>query len=399
MTFRGLLMRWVIPLVGTGAAIGALFWLYRDLDFALFAAELARAKPAWLLALAATILGEQLLRGWKWRQILYDLKPISSWRLFGAILAGYGAAILVPLGISPLVRSWLVARLENLRLATVLVTAAIERFVDGIVFAAIVGFVVLAGQLPGIDGALRTGLAIAGALNLAIFAALLWLLFGGRDRLSRPGSRLGGLIDWIASKAGGRLAGLRPSIVEGIVWPRSPARQGGIIAASFAMKAVAATHFLWAGLAVGVSLRGLDYLFLLVVAGFALVLARFIRVPGGFVIGSGFALRLLGVGDEQALAMIMFNNLATILLMVGIGLVVLWRGGIEVRALARYAGREGPLPPDHRPPERQESLLRILWPGDTRPEHPISRYWIARDGAAIGAEDPERILGDVFDYA
>ena len=71
----------------------------------------------------------------------------------------------------------------------------------------------------------------------------------------------------------------------------------------------------------------------------------------------------------------------------------------EVRALARYAGREGPLPPDHRPPERQESLLRILWPGDTRPEHPISRYGIARDGAALGAEDPERILGDVFDYA
>ena len=331
-------MRWMVPIIGTGAAIGALFWLYRDLDFVLFAAELAMANLAWLVLLALTILGEQLIRGWKWRQILYDVKPVSSWRLFGAILAGYGAAIVVPLGISPLVRSWLVARLENLRFACVLVTAAIERFIDGIVFAAIVGIVVLAGRIPGVDDDLRAGLGFAGALNLIIFAGLLWLLYKGRNPLSRAGSRFADLIYWIASKGGARLAGLRPAIVEGIVWPRGRARQTGIVAASLAMKAVAATHFLWAGLAVGVTLDGLDYLFLLVFAGFALVLARSVRVPGGFVIGSGYALKLLDVGDEQALAMIMFNNILTILLMVGIGLVVLWRSGIEVRALARVGG-------------------------------------------------------------
>ena len=69
------------------------------------------------------------------------------------------------------------------------------------------------------------------------------------------------------------------------------------------MKIIAATHFLWAGLAVGIVLTPFDYLFLMVFAGFALVLARFIRVPGGFVIGTGFALKVLGVPDEQALAM------------------------------------------------------------------------------------------------
>ena len=331
--------RWVIPILGAGLAIGVLFWLYRDLDFGLFVAGLAAASPLWLFVLGATILGEQLLRGWKWRQILYDLKPISSWRLFGAILAGYGVAILIPLGISPLVRSWLIARLEDLRIAGVLVTAAIERFIDGIVFALVVGIVALAGRIPSIEGDLRTGLAVAGALNLALFAGLLWLLFRGREPLSRAGSRTGRLIDWLASKGGVRFAGLRTSIAEGIIWPRQRARQFGVVAASIAMKAVAATHFLWAGLAVGVTLGVFDYLFLMVFAGFALVLARFIRVPGGFVIGSGTALKLLGVADEQALAMIMFNNVMSILLMVGIGLVVLWRSGVEVRSLARDSGK------------------------------------------------------------
>ncbi len=336
---RHLVTRWVIPIVGAGLAIGALFWLYQDLDFGLFVAGLATASPLWLFVLGATILGEQLLRGWKWRQILYDLKPISSWRLFGAILAGYGVAILIPLGISPLVRSWLIARLEDLRLAGVLVTAAIERFIDGIVFALVVAMVAAAGPIPSIEGEIRTGLAVAGALNLALFAGLLWLLFKGREPLSRAGSRTGRLIDWLASKGGPRFAGLRSSIAEGIIWPRQRARQFGVVAASIAMKAVAATHFLWSGLAVGVNLGLFDYLFLMVFAGFALVLARFIRVPGGFVIGSGYALKLLGVADEQALAMIMFNNIMSILLMVGIGLVVLWRSGVQLHALAQAGGK------------------------------------------------------------
>jgi len=104
------------------------------------------------------------------------------------------------------------------------------------------------------------------------------------------------------------------------------------------MKAIAATHFLWAGLAVGISLGFLDYLFLLVIAGFALVLARVIRVPGGFVIGSGFALHALGVPDEKALAMIMFTHILSIVLVVGIGLFILWRSGIEIRNMPRAQG-------------------------------------------------------------
>jgi len=36
--------------------------------------------------------------------------------------------------------------------------------------------------------------------------------------------------------------------------------------------------------------------------------------------------------------MIMFINIITILLMVGIGLVVLWRSGVDMRALTQVGG-------------------------------------------------------------
>ena len=332
---RRILVRWVFPSIGAGLAIWILFWLYKGLDFDRFMSAVSAANPGWLLALVATILGEQFLRGWKWRQILHDLKPVATKRMFGAILAGYGAATLVPLGISPLVRSWLIARLENLRLASVLVTAAVERFIDGIVFALIAGLVAAQDSIPAVNDGLRTGLGVASVLSLGFFSVLLWLVFRGQTALAREDTRVSRLIDWLAAKGGTRLTDLRTAISRGIVWPREGFRRIGIVAASVAMKVIAATHLLWAGLAVGITLGVFDYLFLLVIAGFALVLARFIRVPGGFVIGSGFALHALGVPDEKALAMIMFTHILTIVLVVGVGLVVFWQSGVEIRNMPR----------------------------------------------------------------
>ena len=333
-TFRGglwPLIRWVLPVIGAAFAVAALFWLYQGLDLERFLSAIATAELVWLIVLAGTVLLEQFIRGWKWRQILFDLKPISSFRLFGSILAGYGVAILIPLGISPLVRSWLIARLEGLRLAGVLMTSAIERFLDGIVFALIAALVATAGQIPQVEGDVRAGLAIAGGLNLLLFSVLLCLLFVGRSPLGRDGARISRWIDWLAARGGARLDGLRMAIRQGIIWPRDRRRQVGAVLASVVMKIVAATHFLWAGLAVGIILAPFDYLFLMVFAGFSLVLARFVRVPGGFVIGSGFALKLLGIPDEQALAMILFNHVLSIVLMVGLGLLFLWKSGLDIR--------------------------------------------------------------------
>ena len=326
-------LNWIVPLIGGFTAVVLLFLLYRGLDASLFIKSLASANPVFLGMLCLSVLAEQLLRGFKWRFILYDLKPISAYRLFGAILAGYGANILVPLGISPLVRSWVVARLEGLRMATVLATAAIDRFIDGIIFALIAIIVAAFGVLPSIEGNLKQGLAIAGIVNFLLFGGLLWLLFISRSRLRHQSSWPGRVIDWLSLKLGKRLVNFRSAIADGILWPREKSRGLAIILLSVLMKALALTHFFWAGLAIGVVLQFWDYLFLFLFAGFALILARFVRIPGGFVIGSGYALNLIGVAEEPALVMILFLQSFSIILTVVPGLVVLWRNGIEIRSL------------------------------------------------------------------
>jgi hypothetical protein len=59
-------------------ALALIFWLYRDLDFGRFLTGLRDAHVGWIAMLAFTILLEQVVNGWKWCQILHDVKPVRT---------------------------------------------------------------------------------------------------------------------------------------------------------------------------------------------------------------------------------------------------------------------------------------------------------------------------------
>ena len=325
------ILRWGIPLMGAALALLLVFMLYAGLNFDKFLFGLRSANPIWIIVLALTILLEQVLNGWKWRQILHDVKPVGTIRLTGALLAGYGANVLVPLGISPVVRAWIIARLEHLKMATVLTTTIISRFIDGVVFALFAGVLAVSGQVPKIDGNLELGLSVAGALNIAVFGVLLWVMFRFRNLFNTDEPMICRLFDWAATRMRGNGPRLRSDLCDGVVWPRNGARRVAVFLGAIAAKLVAATHFVWAGLAIGIVLSPWDYIFLMVFSGFIMVLGRFVRIPGSFIFAAGFALQMLDVPPESALLMILFNYIMTIIIMVGIGLIVLWQSGVDIR--------------------------------------------------------------------
>ncbi len=328
---KRILLRWAAPLIGGVVALLLIFLLYGSLDFWKFLEGLRSANPVWIVVLAVTILLEQFLNGWKWRQILHDVKSVGTLRLTGALLAGYGANVLVPLGISPLVRAWIIARLEQLKMATVLTTTIISRFVDGVIFALFAGVLAMSGQVPQVEGNLELGLSVAGALNIAVFGGLLWAMFRFRALFATDGPAICRLFDWLAKRMRGDGRELRRALCNGVVWPRDAMRRAAVFLGAVAAKLTAATHFVWAGLAVGVVLTPWDYIFLMVFAGFIMVLGRFVRIPGSFIFGAGFALQMLGVPPETALLMILFNYIMSIILVVGFGLIVLWQSGIDIQ--------------------------------------------------------------------
>ena len=171
--------RW-LPWVGALLGAAALVWVLRGFDFNRFRAVIANADFWFLLLVPLTIIVEQIVRGWKWRQLLWPLRSIRSHYLFGAIMAGYLLAIVVPFGFGTVARSWLVARHQDLRFSTVLATVALDRLTDGIVFACLVPAAVLFAAFPD-PGGVQTGLIWGGAGSLLVFVVLLATLAIYRD--------------------------------------------------------------------------------------------------------------------------------------------------------------------------------------------------------------------------
>lgn len=327
--------RW-LSWLGGAIGLALVIALAVRIDWREFVEILRSARLEYVAVTFVAIVLEQLVRAWKWRQILRPVAPVPLLRLFGATMAGWLANLLVPLGLSPFVRSWLVARDRGIAMTSVLATVAIDRLVDGLVFAGIVVFVVVAAGVPDPDGRIGLGLAVSAALSALVVLVVLVLL----ARHKRQTVAGGGIVLRLARLLPGRFAvrarALAADFAGGIVWPASPWRGAAIVLASVVIKLVAATHLFWAGLAFGVVLPPLAYLGLLAILGFVVTLSYMARIPAGFVVGAVFALGLFGVGEATAFAMVtvvMATNIAAIVLFGAWGLG-LYRVGL--RDLGRH---------------------------------------------------------------
>lgn len=328
--------RW-LPWLGAILGIAAIAWVLWGFDLARFGEVIAGADVRFILIVPLALIAEQVVRASKWRQLLWPLRRIGTAYLFGAIMAGYLLAVLVPFGFGTVARSWLVARREQLRFPAVLATVAVDRLTDGIVFACLVPLALVGVAFADPDGGIRTGLVWAGAGSLILFCFLLFGLAAYRGQALNPNTALARMFDRLPPRLGAPLQRLAASFAEGIDWPRETWRGGMIVLAALLIKLIAATHFLWAGLAFGVLLSPAEYLFLIVFLGFLVILGHFARVAGSFLIGAVFALGLLGVEQEQALAMALVVEASNLLSVSIVGAVALWHQGMAISELRQTA--------------------------------------------------------------
>lgn len=328
--------QWLGALIG----IAALAWVLRRLDLDRFGQVLVEADIRFLLLVPLAIAAEQWVRAWKWRQLLYPLRLVGTLPLFGAIMAGYLMGMLIPFGFSALARSWFVARREGLTTSGVLATVALDRLTDGIVFACLVPVALVLVVFPDATGGIRAGLTWGAAGSFLLFVLLLLALVAYKHKALRPGGFFARLAERLPARLAGPLQRVFVSFATGIVWPREFWRGLGIVLATVVIKLIAATHFLWAGLALGVALHPGQYLFLMLFLGFVVILGHFLRIAGTFIVGAIFALGLFGVPEEEeALAMVLVVQGASLVTVAGIGAFALWRQGVAFSEL-RVAGAD-----------------------------------------------------------
>ena len=331
---RSALLAWALGAVG----LAVFAWVLSRIDYAAFISALANANAGFVAMVPAAILFEQWVRAAKWRLLLAELGGARLSRVFAANMAASLANFVVPVAGAPIVRAWLVARCEKLPFASVFATIAVDRLVDGVAFVALAAAAIVLIGMPQNVESLRTGLIAAAAGATAVLAALVALLAVFRRTVRMGGAGTRRLVSWVPARWRERAHAMLDGLAEGTGWPRSPARAATIVLLAFGVKALAVAHMLWAGLALGVSLGIAQYVLLMVLLGFVVVLARIVRIPGGFLLAATFLLELLGVDRERALAMALIVQVSAIVSVSAAGAASLAWFGAELRELkALYA--------------------------------------------------------------
>ncbi|MGI9490781.1 MAG: lysylphosphatidylglycerol synthase transmembrane domain-containing protein [Geminicoccaceae bacterium] len=328
-------------LVWAGLLISAVIFaiLFRNIEWRRFLDAVKNADLLLLSLIPLSIAAEQLLRAVKWRELLKPFARLSIIRLYGAIMAGYFSNYLAPVKISFLMRAWIAARAGKVSTSTVLGTVMLGRVIDGIVF---VPLVLLAATTITLDqhGASVTSRLLWGALgSLVLLLALCWL-FLRWAKAAKAGSALPEpLLSILPDRWSGPVERFTALFAEGTGLPSGLSSLALIFSAALVMKIMAAAHLALAGYAFAVDLSLLDYLFVMVCLGFAVVIASTLKIVGGFIAGAVILLQQFGVTIETATAMALSVSIASRLTVIASGAPALWYERFDLSLLKLWARR------------------------------------------------------------
>jgi glycosyltransferase 2 family protein len=119
-----------------------LVWVLRGYDLRQLVAPEPPLDWRWMLLAVAADLAAYVCHGWRWNTLLSPVSRLGFWRTVQAIYIGLFANEVFPLRPGEVIRCFLLAYWNDLRLSVGFASAALERIIDGvwllIAFAAIV---------------------------------------------------------------------------------------------------------------------------------------------------------------------------------------------------------------------------------------------------------------------
>lgn len=334
---RWRVVKTILKLVAGLVVAGGLMALFlRGVKWGDLMGALGEARWPWLAACLVFTLLHYVVRAWRWRYLLWPMRPDIPMRpLLEAVLAGYAVTFLLPGRLGELVRPALLSREQHLPLPGTLATVGLDRLLDGaaLTFFLMIFLVLAPGAENGLPSAVADNMRFYGILvggGMALMLVLLSLLSRFRHRL--PEAPRDGR--WQA-----RLLGLVRSGLDGMT-----ALQGGRPLAG----AVVGSLLIWLVIAVqawtGIRAFGIDLPF---TAAFGLIsaLALGIAIPtpggvGGYhAAGGGFLVQVYGVNQSQATAAILVLHLISVVPAIILGGLVMVRAGVSLGDLLGRSGR------------------------------------------------------------
>jgi uncharacterized protein (TIRG00374 family) len=128
----------------------------------------------WIALAAGCEVGVYFVQTWRWRTLLEPVIRLGFWRTAQAIFVGLFANEVLPLRTGELIRCYLLAHWNNLRISLSFASAAVERVIDGLVLVAC--FLFTAGMIRGVPHDLTILVRILGVCLILLAVAMLWLI-------------------------------------------------------------------------------------------------------------------------------------------------------------------------------------------------------------------------------
>jgi uncharacterized protein (TIRG00374 family) len=318
---------WLPQALGYTVSAACLIWVLHGYPLNELGPTLRSLDYRWVALAVAADLAVYVVHGWRWTTLLAPVARVSFWRTVQAIYIGLFANEVLPLRTGEVIRCYLLAHWNDLRLSLTFASAGMERIIDGIWLLA--AFFITASFVRGIPR----------DLIILVRVLALLLLFGA------------GLLFWIVMHKQHAHAVLRESrwsatlrhIVEGLHLmgnPRTLGLTGAISLLYFGLQVLSVFALMRA--------YGLDLSFW--VAGGVLTLVRLSTVvpnaPGNLGLINLACVMALGLfeverNDAKTFSIILFVNLTLPLLIGGAVATALTGLNIgELRDRARQGARQ-----------------------------------------------------------
>ncbi len=320
----------------------ALWYAFRDVDFAQLGREMAKADLLIMIpGSVACYVGAIFIRALRWRYLLRAMGDFETGALFRATAIGFMVNNLFPLRLGEVVRSLVLADEADCSRGAVFGTVIVERVIDALCV------LMMAALVLGTAGAAATGVDSGQALFVLSLIASIPLLAVVALRLA-PDQLIGlatHVVGWVLpDKWTAQLEHLLREIAAGLTSLRGGTDLAWVVFHSlFCWMVLATVPFYLAILALGLDLGGVAEnmrasMLTMVLVGAAVAVPSVPGFAGTYHAACKAALVPLGVSPELALALGTLAHLIFWLSMTGTGLITLRYKGTGLTEAMAGAG-------------------------------------------------------------
>ncbi len=139
---------WLPQVLGYSVSAGCLIWVLRGYPLGELGPTLRSLDYRWVCLAVAADFGVYIAHGWRWTTLLAPVARVSFWRTVQAIYIGLFANEVLPLRPGEVIRCYLLAHWNDMRLSLTFASAGVERVIDGIWI--VVAFLITASLVHGI---------------------------------------------------------------------------------------------------------------------------------------------------------------------------------------------------------------------------------------------------------